>query len=348
MMLRILLVAVALAGTADAMYPRRRVNKLQRDLANLEERSRQQLSTYETALQMQRRELMELRDRNLELERICGRLLNVILFSIAWPRVSRFVSNSIGRRRRLPRKRTTFADVAGCEEAKRELQEVVDFLKHPKKFKQAGAKVPKGIIMEGGPGVGKTMLARAVAGEAGVSFIDTTGSALGSTIYVGVGASKIRSLFAEARRKRPCIVFIDEIDALGGRREGVGSSGSQEAARTLNQLLTEMDGFSGDSGVVVMAATNRVDVLDPALLRAGRFDRRVPIQIPNRGERLAILKVRALRRRLRARAARSHLLVGWLTRGPGMHPPGARQGEEAGRRRGPQRHRPADHGLLRS
>jgi ATP-dependent Zn protease len=285
-------------GQAAAMgWPLRRTPKASRTRQLEEEefeRQRERLSTYETALQYQHRRLMELRIRNRELERICANLLNVIIFSIVWPRVARLINARASRRARLgAARRTTFADVAGCAEAKQELAEVVEFLKHPKKFKQAGARVPKGVIMEGGPGVGKTMLARAVAGEAGVNFIDTSGSALGSTIYVGVGASKVRALFAEARRKRPCIVFIDEIDAIGGKRESSGSGGSQEAARTLNQLLTEMDGFAGDTGVVVMAATNRADVLDSALLRAGRFDRRVPISAPNVDERAEILKVRA-------------------------------------------------------
>merc|ERR1719482_2137716 len=189
----------------------------------------------------------------------------------------------------------TFSEVAGCDGAKLELAEVVDFLKKPEKYSDLGAKIPKGAVMEGPPGTGKTLLARAVAGEAGVPFISASGSEF-VEMFVGVGASRVRDLFGEAKKNAPCIVFIDEIDAVGRQRAGTGGNGgmgggNDEREQTLNQILTEMDGFEGNSGVIVLAATNRADVLDAALLRPGRFDRRVPVDLPDVSGRRAILGV---------------------------------------------------------
>merc|ERR1719248_343201 len=166
----------------------------------------------------------------------------------------------------------SFDDVAGCDASKQELTEIVEFLKNPAKYSALGAKIPRGAVMEGPPGTGKTLLARAVAGEAGVPFISTSGSEF-VEMFVGVGASRIRNLFADAKKNAPCIVFIDEIDAIGRQRSGGGGfATNDEREQTLNQILTEMDGFSGNSGVIVLAATNRGDILDTALLRPGRFD----------------------------------------------------------------------------
>merc|ERR1719364_629325 len=194
-----------------------------------------------------------------------------------------------------PQTGVTFEDVAGAEGAKLELTEVVDFLKEPGKYSALGAKIPKGVIMEGPPGTGKTLLARAVAGEAGVPFISASGSEF-VEMFVGVGASRVRDLFGQAKKNAPCIVFIDEIDAIGGARAGgagggMGGGGNDEREQTLNQILTEMDGFDGNSGVIVLAATNRADTLDSALLRPGRFDRRVPVDLPDVKGRRAILNV---------------------------------------------------------
>src|SRR6516165_1112382 len=186
---------------------------------------------------------------------------------------------------------TRFADIAGYEGAKREVSEVVDFLSHPERYARAGAIAPRGVLMVGPPGTGKTLLARAVAGEAGVPFLALTGSSF-VELFVGVGASRVRDLFADARKRAPSIVFIDEIDAIGQRRGGSIVS-NDEREQTLNQLLAEMDGFDPSTGVVVMAATNRPEVLDPALLRPGRFDREVEIPLPNQAERKAILTVHA-------------------------------------------------------
>ena len=192
-----------------------------------------------------------------------------------------------------PNTGVTFEDVAGCDGSKQELTEVVDFLKNPAKYSALGAKIPRGAIMEGPPGTGKTLLARAVAGEAGVPFISASGSEF-VEMFVGVGASRVRDLFEQAKKNAPCIVFIDEIDAVGrqraGSRQGMGG-GNDEREQTLNQILTEMDGFEGNSGVIVLAATNRADVLDAALLRPGRFDRRVPVDLPDKDGRFEILKV---------------------------------------------------------
>lgn len=183
-----------------------------------------------------------------------------------------------------------FKDIAGNNEAKEDLVEVVDFLKHPKKFKDVGAKIPKGVLLVGPPGTGKTMLSRAVAGEAGVPFFSISGSEF-VEMFVGVGASRVRDLFAKAKKNAPCIIFIDEIDAVGRRRGSGMGGGHDEREQTLNQILVEMDGFEQDTNVIVLAATNRADVLDPALLRPGRFDRRVQITLPERIDREAILKV---------------------------------------------------------
>jgi len=184
---------------------------------------------------------------------------------------------------------TRFADIAGYEGAKREVSEVVDFLSHPERYARAGAIGPRGVLMVGPPGTGKTLMARAVAGEAGVPFLALTGSSF-VELFVGVGASRVRDLFADARKRAPSIIFIDEVDAIGQRRGGSIVS-NDEREQTLNQLLAEMDGFDPTTGVVVMAATNRPEVLDPALLRPGRFDREVEIPLPNQAERAAILAV---------------------------------------------------------
>src|SRR5271165_2900439 len=186
---------------------------------------------------------------------------------------------------------TTFADVAGYEGAKAEIAEVVDFLRKPDRYTRVGAVVPRGVLMIGPPGTGKTLLARAVAGEAQVPFFSVTGSSF-VELFVGVGASRVRDLFAEARKRAPAIIFIDEIDAIGQRRAGAGVAVSNdEREQTLNQLLSEMDGFDMQTGIVVLGATNRPEVLDPALLRPGRFDREVTIPLPNVSERAAILAV---------------------------------------------------------
>ena len=184
-----------------------------------------------------------------------------------------------------------FSDVAGEDEAKESLAEIVDYLHNPKKYSDAGAQMPKGVLLVGPPGTGKTMLAKAVAGEAGVPFFSMSGSEF-VEMFVGMGASKVRDLFAQAKEKAPCIVFIDEIDAIGKKREG-NIGGNDEREQTLNQLLTEMDGFSGNTGVIILAATNRPESLDPALTRPGRFDRRVPVELPDLIGREAILKVHA-------------------------------------------------------
>ena len=184
----------------------------------------------------------------------------------------------------------TFADVAGCDEAKQELVEVVDFLKNPEKFIQLGARIPKGVLLVGPPGSGKTLLAKAVAGEAGVPFFTLSGSEF-VELFVGVGASRVRDLFDQAKKAAPCIVFIDEIDAVGRQRGAGLGGGNDEREQTLNQMLVEMDGFNTDTNIIIIAATNRPDILDPALLRPGRFDRRVTVDAPDVVGREAILKV---------------------------------------------------------
>ena len=184
----------------------------------------------------------------------------------------------------------TFNDVAGADEAKEELQEVVEFLKHPKKFNDLGARIPKGVLLFGPPGTGKTLLAKAVAGEAGVAFFSISGSDF-VEMFVGVGASRVRDLFAQAKKNSPCIIFIDEIDAVGRQRGAGFSGGHDEREQTLNQLLVEMDGFAANEGIIIIAATNRPDILDQALLRPGRFDRQIVVDKPDVTGRIAILKV---------------------------------------------------------
>ena len=185
-----------------------------------------------------------------------------------------------------------FNDVAGEDEAKENLMEIVDFLHNPAKYQEIGAKMPKGVLLVGPPGTGKTLLAKAVAGEANVPFFSISGSEF-VEMFVGMGAAKVRDLFKQANEKAPCIVFIDEIDTIGKKRDSQGISGNDEREQTLNQLLTEMDGFDGSKGVVILAATNRPETLDPALLRPGRFDRRVPVELPDLQGREEILKVHA-------------------------------------------------------
>ncbi len=193
--------------------------------------------------------------------------------------------------------KVTFKDVAGCKEAKEELKEIVDFLKSPKKFLDIGARIPKGVILTGAPGTGKTLLARAVAGEAGVPFFHLSGSEF-VEMFVGVGASRVRDLFKMAKKSAPAIIFIDEIDAIGRTRGGGFGGGNDEREQTLNQILVEMDGFEPNDKVIVMAATNRPDVLDPALVRPGRFDRKVILDLPDRADREEILKIHALKKPL--------------------------------------------------
>ena len=191
------------------------------------------------------------------------------------------------------KRKTTFKDVAGCDEEKAELEELVEFLKNPESFTELGARIPRGVLLVGPPGTGKTLLAKAVAGEAEVPFFSISGSEF-VEMFVGMGAAKVRDLFKQANEKAPCIVFIDEIDTIGKKRDGAGfTGGNDEREQTLNQLLTEMDGFDGSKGVVILAATNRPDSLDPALLRPGRFDRRIPVELPDLKGREEILKVHA-------------------------------------------------------
>jgi len=193
--------------------------------------------------------------------------------------------------------RVTFKDVAGCREAKEELKEIVDFLKSPKKFLDIGARIPKGVILTGAPGTGKTLLARAVAGEASVPFFHLSGSEF-VEMFVGVGASRVRDLFKMAKKAAPAIIFVDEIDAIGRTRGGGFGGGNDEREQTLNQILVEMDGFEPNDKVIVMAATNRPDVLDPALIRPGRFDRKVILDLPDRADREEILQIHAVKKPL--------------------------------------------------
>ena len=194
-------------------------------------------------------------------------------------------------------KSVTFKDVAGCDEEKEEMVEIVDFLKNPRKYNEIGARVPKGVILVGPPGTGKTLLAKAVAGEAGVPFFSISGSDF-VEMFVGVGASRVRDMFKTAKENAPCIIFIDEIDAVGRQRGAGLGGGHDEREQTLNQLLVEMDGFNGNTGIIIMAATNRPDVLDPALLRPGRFDRQITISNPDVRGREAILAVHARNKHL--------------------------------------------------
>lgn len=186
--------------------------------------------------------------------------------------------------------KVTFNDVAGADEVKEELEEIVEFLKAPKKFNDIGAKIPKGVLLYGPPGTGKTLLAKAVAGEAGVAFFSISGSDF-VEMFVGVGASRVRDLFEQAKKNAPCIIFIDEIDAVGRQRGAGVGGGHDEREQTLNQLLVEMDGFNSNEGIIILAATNRPDILDPALLRPGRFDRQVTVDRPDVKGREEILKV---------------------------------------------------------
>ena len=208
---------------------------------------------------------------------------NSMMFNMGKSNAKVYVQSSDGIR---------FADVAGEDEAKESLSEIVDYLHNPKKYEAIGAKMPKGLLLVGPPGTGKTMLAKAVAGEAGVSFFSMSGSEF-VEMFVGMGASKVRDLFRQAKEKAPCIVFIDEIDAIGQKRDSIGGGRNDEREQTLNQLLTEMDGFEGNTGVIILAATNRPETLDPALTRPGRFDRRVPVELPDLKGREEILRVHA-------------------------------------------------------
>lgn len=229
-------------------------------------------------------------------------LLLVVVMVVFWIIIMRRMNASMGTDKTMGfgkakvkkadgKKKTTFADVAGADEEKEEMEEIVDFLKDPKKFNELGARIPKGVLLVGPPGTGKTLLARAVAGEAGVPFFSISGSDF-VEMFVGVGASRVRDLFRQAKEKAPCIVFIDEIDAVGrarGRNAGMGANDERE--NTLNQLLTEMDGFGTNSGVIILAATNRADILDKALMRAGRFDRQIYVDLPDLPDRVEIFKV---------------------------------------------------------
>src|SRR6184192_543018 len=188
------------------------------------------------------------------------------------------------------RKKTTFADVAGIDEAKEELQEIIEFLKDPQKFQKLGGRIPKGVLIVGPPGTGKTLLERAIAGEANVPFFSISGSDF-VEMFVGVGASRVRDLFEQGKKHAPCIIFIDEIDAVGRHRGAGLGGGHDEREQTLNQLLVEMDGFESNDGVILLAATNRPDILDPALLRPGRFDRQIVVDMPDVKGREQILRV---------------------------------------------------------
>lgn len=208
---------------------------------------------------------------------------NSMIFDIGKSKAKVYVKSSDG---------ITFDDIEGVDEAEESLVEIVDYLHNPDKYKEIGASMPKGLLLVGPPGTGKTMLAKAVAGEANVPFFSISGSEF-VEMFVGMGASKVRDLFKQAKEKAPCIVFIDEIDAIGQKRNTAGMGGNDEREQTLNQLLTEMDGFEGNNGVIILAATNRPESLDPALLRPGRFDRRVPVELPDLKGREAILKIHA-------------------------------------------------------
>jgi cell division protease FtsH len=228
-----------------------------------------------------------------------------VLFALFWWFMMKHMNNALGdagkqmnfgkakfKQNVDEKRKTTFADVAGADEEKEELQEIVEFLKNPRKYNELGARIPKGVLLVGPPGTGKTLLARAVAGEAGVPFFSISGSDF-VEMFVGVGASRVRDLFEQAKKNSPCIVFIDEIDAVGRQRGAGLGGGHDEREQTLNQLLVEMDGFGANEGVIMIAATNRPDILDPALMRPGRFDRQVTVGYPDIKGREAILKVHA-------------------------------------------------------
>jgi cell division protease FtsH len=255
-------------------------------------------------LQSQGVEFVDLRDHSASTVNVLGLLLSTGLLVGAFAWLMKFsnaggigvgmgMGKSNARVYNQGKTGTTFADVAGVDEAKQELQEVVDFLSNGEKYRKIGAKIPKGVLLVGPPGTGKTLLAKAIAGEAGVPFLSMSGSEF-VELYVGVGASRVRDLFNRAKRQAPCIIFIDELDAIGKTRGGgVPNGGNDEREQTLNQLLTEMDGFDGNQGVIVVAATNRPEILDSALRRPGRFDRQVLVDRPDKSGRLEILRVHA-------------------------------------------------------
>ncbi len=236
-----------------------------------------------------------------------------------------------------------FNDVAGVEEAKQDLQEVVTFLKTPERFTSVGAKIPKGVLLVGPPGTGKTLLAKAIAGEAGVPFFSLSGSEF-VEMFVGVGASRVRDLFKRAKENSPCLIFIDEIDAVTPARCRRGRQATTTREQTLNQLLTEMDGFEGNSGIIIIAATNRADVLDSALLRPGRFDRQVMVDVPDIKGRMEILKVHSRNKKLAEDVSLESIarrtpgfsgadLANLLTRGGHSHGPPPQGGHNPGRDR---------------
>ena len=246
-------------------------------------------------------------------------LLLVVGLSFLLRRSAQMANRALGFGRSQPRLKpqedlqVRFEDVAGINDAKEELEEVVTFLKQPETFTGLGAKIPRGVLLVGPPGTGKTLLARAIAGEAGVPFFSMAASEF-VELFVGVGASRVRDLFRQAKEKSPCIVFIDEIDAVGRQRGAGIGGGNDEREQTLNQLLTEMDGFADNSGVILLAATNRADVLDAALTRPGRFDRRIDVSLPDRRGREAILGVHARTRPLDPEID----LAAWARRTPGF------------------------------